>query len=157
MKSFIVYNSTTGEIVSLLNTSNISYTGIPEEEIMQQTILPQVGEGESLLEVPADIPDISLNYLDLTNMSLVQIPPSPGKGYLFNYVSKTWEPNIDMLSNIIMARRDELLGVTDWIIVRSMDTGEPVPDNVKSYRQALRNITQQAGYPTNVVWPSLAE
>jgi hypothetical protein len=49
------------------------------------------------------------------------------------------------------AKRDQLLKETDWV------SGEDVSQNIKDkwfpYRQALRDITSQEGWPMNIVWP----
>lgn len=49
--------------------------------------------------------------------------------------------------------RDRLLKQTDWWAVqdRTMSQAE------KDYRQALRDIPQQTGFPTNVAWPTKPE
>lgn len=46
--------------------------------------------------------------------------------------------------------RNDLLAETDWWATsdRTM-TAEQI-----AYRQALRDITDQAGYPDNVTWPT---
>lgn len=54
----------------------------------------------------------------------------------------------------VRARRDGLLQETDWIVAKSYERGEPVPSDWASYRQALRDITAQAGFPYSVVWPT---
>jgi len=33
------------------------------------------------------------------------------------------------------------------------DTGNPVPTEWQTYRQALRDITEQTGFPENIEWP----
>lgn len=47
-------------------------------------------------------------------------------------------------------RRDSLLSETDWWATsdRTMTAGQT------AYRQALRDITSQAGFPTNITWPT---
>jgi len=49
--------------------------------------------------------------------------------------------------------RDVLLTSTDWIVIKYLDIGDPVPQEWADYRQALRDITEQDGFPGNVVWP----
>lgn len=39
-------------------------------------------------------------------------------------------------------QRDILLYETDWIVTKYAELGQPVPDEWKTYRQALRDITQ---------------
>jgi hypothetical protein len=51
------------------------------------------------------------------------------------------------------SQRDSLLELTDWIVVKYLDIGDPVPQVWSDYRQALRDITEQSGFPGNVDWP----
>ena len=51
------------------------------------------------------------------------------------------------------AQRNDLLEETDWIVIKYLDIGEPVPQEWSDYRQALRDITEQDGFPGNVDWP----
>jgi len=55
----------------------------------------------------------------------------------------------------IDAMRTELLIQTDWYVIRQQETGESVPDNIITYRQELRDITMQPGYPWSVEWPNI--
>lgn len=55
----------------------------------------------------------------------------------------------------VRVQRDMLLAETDWYVIKSLETGNPVPANVLVYRQALRDITLQEGFPFDVVWPTL--
>jgi len=47
-------------------------------------------------------------------------------------------------------KRDRLLSDTDWMAL-SDNTMTP---EWATYRQALRDITDQTGFPNNVTWPS---
>lgn len=38
--------------------------------------------------------------------------------------------------------RDQLLKETDWVVVKYAETGSEIPSNWKTYRQQLRNITE---------------
>ena len=51
------------------------------------------------------------------------------------------------------ARRNKLLAESDWVVVRAADRGEPVPTDWQTYRQALRDVTDQPD-PFNIVWPT---
>ena len=53
----------------------------------------------------------------------------------------------------VRAQRDSLLGKSDWMATsdRTMSGGQV------AYRQALRDVTTQVGYPTDVIWPTLLE
>jgi hypothetical protein len=53
------------------------------------------------------------------------------------------------------AKRDRLLADSDWVTIRATDTGNPVPTEWQTYRQALRDITEQTGFPENIDWPEI--
>ena len=55
----------------------------------------------------------------------------------------------------VRSRRDQLLTKSDWMAVKSYETGEPIPTEWATYRQALRDITAQDGFPHNVIWPEV--
>lgn len=52
-------------------------------------------------------------------------------------------------------RRDALLADTDWLVTRAVELGEPVPAPWGSYRQALRDLTDQPGFPETINWPEV--
>jgi hypothetical protein len=54
----------------------------------------------------------------------------------------------------IRTRRDELLQESDWIVVKSYERGEAIPQEWLDYRQSLRDVTEQTGFPYSVVWPT---
>jgi len=55
------------------------------------------------------------------------------------------------------AKRDRLLTESDWVTIRATDTSTPAPTEWQTYRQALRDITEQTGFPENIDWPSKPE
>ena len=57
-------------------------------------------------------------------------------------------PEAEAASNIRMAR-DGRLQQTDWMALSDVT----MPPEMASYRQALRDVTLQAGFPYSVVWP----
>jgi len=50
--------------------------------------------------------------------------------------------------------RNKLLAETDWTQVADAPVDQAV---WATYRQALRNITAQAGFPNNITWPTKPE
>lgn len=54
----------------------------------------------------------------------------------------------------VRTKRDKLLAQCDWVVLRATEQGEPVPSAWLSYRQALRDITQQAD-PNAIEWPAI--
>lgn len=53
-------------------------------------------------------------------------------------------------------KRDALLKEADVLVYKAMDSDDDEKVKAaKAYRQALRNVPQQEGFPTSVVWPEL--
>jgi hypothetical protein len=49
--------------------------------------------------------------------------------------------------------RNSALTRCDWVITRAFEEGNPVPAAYLAYRQALRDLPSQAGFPYDYVWP----
>ena len=49
--------------------------------------------------------------------------------------------------------RDKLLADCDWVVVKALESGQTVPAAWATYRQALRDLPQQIGFPTTINWP----
>ena len=54
----------------------------------------------------------------------------------------------------VRAYRDDLLAKSDWRVIKSYERSENLPAAWELYRQALRDITSQEGFPFNVTWPT---
>ena len=55
---------------------------------------------------------------------------------------------------VVQKNRDTLLDASDWIVVKSLEAGVAVPSNWVTYRQALRDVPAQEGYPNTITWPN---
>ena len=53
----------------------------------------------------------------------------------------------------VRLERDRLLTETDWVITMHKELGTNIPTAWKTYRQALRDITTQEGFPNDITWP----
>lgn len=53
----------------------------------------------------------------------------------------------------VKTRRLQLLAVSDWTQNNDTPLSEEDVQKWKEYRQQLRDITDQEGYPFNIVWP----
>jgi hypothetical protein len=56
-------------------------------------------------------------------------------------------------AELARTERNLRLSECDWVVVKSAETGEAIPTEWTSYRQALRDVTAQEGFPNTVVWP----
>jgi hypothetical protein len=52
----------------------------------------------------------------------------------------------------VRAERSAKLAATDW--TQGADTPQAIKDKYAPYRQALRDVPAQAGFPNTVVWPT---
>ena len=53
----------------------------------------------------------------------------------------------------VRATRDAKLAATDWVVIKAVETSTVVPAETAATRQALRDITSQAGFPWTITWP----
>lgn len=109
------------------------------------------GAVENIIVVdPDNIPDWCSDWPEATEETQV------GGGYDGKSFSEPPEPPVDLekLAADIRAKRSQLLAASDWTQVADA----PV-DQVAwaTYRQALRDIPQQAGFPTDITWPTKPE
>lgn len=53
----------------------------------------------------------------------------------------------------IIQRRNILLSESDYLMMIDYPISDEKKQEIKAYRQALRDIPQQDGFPENIVWP----
>jgi hypothetical protein len=56
--------------------------------------------------------------------------------------------------NVLRPIRDEILFVTDWIVIKAKETGGTLSAGFKTWRQELRDLPEQSPFPTG--FPTLA-
>lgn len=61
--------------------------------------------------------------------------------------------NANFFGERVRKERDEALKISDIYVLRAYENGETVDAAVVAYRQALRDITTQEGFPHNVEFP----
>lgn len=54
----------------------------------------------------------------------------------------------------VRRERTERLATSDWMAIRASEGGTAVPSDWATYRQALRDISAQAGFPNSITWPT---
>lgn len=59
----------------------------------------------------------------------------------------------DTLAEEIREKRDKLLAQTDWTQMIDTALSKEEQERYKKYRQALRDIPEQEGFPYNIDWP----
>ena len=63
----------------------------------------------------------------------------------------------DALSAEVRSKRDKLLANTDWTQVDDAPISAEDKESMRQYRQKLRDITAQSGFPSAVEWPEKPE
>lgn len=85
--------------------------------------------------------------------------PQPTEEELAELVKLYWpEARVAVASFIARAQRNTFLTRADGMFGKAMDTGNM--DAVKAigaYRQALRDVTKQSGFPFDIQWPVAPE
>lgn len=96
--------------------------------------------------------------------------PTPAAGYVVEqeseptYADGVWTLNFttractqeesDVLANSIRMDRDSLLAQSDWTQVGDSPLSTADKEAWATYRQALRDITAQTGFPYQITWPT---
>jgi hypothetical protein len=73
------------------------------------------------------------------------------KGEVAEYVPPP-PPTTEELAAAARAERNALLAATDW--TQAADVPQATKDKWASYRQALRDVPAQSGFPASIVWPA---
>jgi len=131
LNDYAYYNKTTGliENVILLDSDDIG------------TLINFPPENYDIVDIPTggiagawSMCGIGWSYI---NGQFVE-PPEP-------------EQPLEQLAAAARSRRDSLLAQTDW--TQAADVPQATKDLWAPYRQALRDVPQQSGFPTEIVWP----
>jgi hypothetical protein len=110
-----------------------SIASIPQENAFE----------DGVLEVTDINPAEVLLTQYVANGILVAKPPEP--------------PNYDDAVNLAIPQRNELLAASDWTQIPNNPLTAEQQQAWAVYRQELRDITIQAGYPFNIIWPTQPE
>lgn len=77
----------------------------------------------------------------------------------FNITEEEYNPEDewtdDKWADMVRRKRDSMISGTDYYILPDYPSTPDGIEAVKQYRQDLRDITLQSGFPRNVQWPSL--
>jgi hypothetical protein len=57
----------------------------------------------------------------------------------------------------VRADRDKRIAKTDWMVIKHLELNENIPGVWEVYRQALRDVPAQAGFPWDVTFPNQPE
>jgi hypothetical protein len=84
----------------------------------------------------------------------VLMPPKPSEYCIFDYDTRQWfDPRTPETQwSIVRTERNKRLQRSDW--TQLPDVPLVTKEVWAAYRQALRDVPAQAGYPQEVVWPN---
>jgi len=134
----------------------------------------QTGEfGITLYQVRRAIPNVSIpeataeigpfkGYVSRTqpqvewNQDVKEAPPSNGvqQWKVVTAPAVEVQARIDARANQVRADRDLLLSASDWTQLPDALFTEAKVAEWRQYRQALRDITSQPGFPWTIQWPT---
>jgi len=89
-------------------------------------------------------------YVD--NGQLRDMPPQPSLAHDFDWTRKTWKLNAVLAAQQVRERRTRLLAASDWTQLPDVDLKTKMA--WATYRQVLRDLTEQPGFPATVQWPT---
>lgn len=64
---------------------------------------------------------------------------------------------VPLQASAVRAQRDKLLAATDWAVLPDSPLDGTSQTALKTYRQALRDVPQQDGFPNSISWPNMPE
>lgn len=70
-------------------------------------------------------------------------------------ITKPLEINLENLAASARIKRNRLLAESDWSVLVDAPLDEAAKTTFLQYRQALRDIPEQSGFPENIAWPIL--
>lgn len=81
---------------------------------------------------------------------------SPGPYYRWNFTASAWDyagPDLEQLAAAATARRDAALAQSDRTQLPDFPITTEKRAEWVNYRQELRNLPTQEGFPTSITWP----
>jgi hypothetical protein len=139
---YIIYKKDTGKISHTVN-GKFYPEYLPETDgYIELTDSEQISNFSTLT-----------HYVENGELKIAEDRPS--EDYTYNPEEHTWTRFRAEINHERVARtqRTQLLSDCDWIVTKYTERGEPVPEAWVTYRQALRDITDQEGFPENIEWP----
>jgi hypothetical protein len=91
------------------------------------------------------------NKYYVSQSQAIEFSPKPDNT-VWDWNQKQWVVSFDILNAEARRKRNKLLNESDW--TQLADINPDIKELWKPYRQALRDITNQPGYPLNIIWPT---
>jgi hypothetical protein len=130
---YTIYTISTGQIVGVVQSSNIEI---------------QLIDGQAYLDGAYNDTQF---YVE--NGLPIEIPEQPNNFSVFDYTTKSWVADPSLAIAYDSQKRLDLLYLSDWTQIPNNPLTTAQQEAWATYRQELRDIPEQSGYPFNVVWP----
>ena len=95
-----------------------------------------------------------------TDQVVAYQPPAPPDDDLqtwsWDTSRKRWvsTPTTAAIAIKVRAERGQRMASCDWVTLRSVRTGQPIPGDWLTYLQALADVPTQPGFPNSITWPT---
>lgn len=132
--NYTIYSQATGQILRIVQTNDID---------------SQIQTGEAYIDGSIDD---SAYYIE--NGAAIEIPTKPDQYAVFDYTTKQWIDNANLAIADVLQKRQRLLYASDWTQIPNGPLTTAQQAAWATYRQQLRDIPEQSGYPFNVIWPT---
>ena len=113
------------------------------------TVMANIRAGEFAIKVDGQIGD-PLDYF-VSKGKVESLPCRPAEWYDFDYDEGLWKANASRAAEIARRERSAMLAESDW--TQLPDAPLETKAAWAEYRQALRDITGQPGFPFEIEWP----
>jgi hypothetical protein len=131
---YVQYDQQTGQIYSSGSTSIESIEGVPGYLIVDGVI--------------------DNTMFKVQDNQIVALPLKPGVYYYYDYTTDQWVYDEQVNANIVTNQRNDLLYACDWTQIPNNPLTSEQQEAWAIYRQELRDVPSQPGFPANVIWPT---
>ena len=130
---YSTYDQTTGQILFTVTNS--------EDTIPENTLAGAYNDNE--------------HYYDITSQTVISKPKKPSNNHIWDITNKIWKLDTNKLAKSIRRQRNLLLESVDRVNpVWYASLSSEQQSELQTYRIALLNVPQQAGFPDTIEWPS---
>ena len=136
---YTIFNPITGQIQSTMSFSDVETANLNLD-------------GKSYIQGDYSSRDY---YIDQTQPVQLPAKPQDELEYHFDWAAKVWTIDQDRSMSTVRQQRNNLLSTVDrinpvWYASLTQDQQQ----ELVAYRQQLLDVPQQAGFPTDIVWPA---
>lgn len=139
---FVVYTPTDTSLPPWGNWVSVS-DDMTEDEIKENVIMSLPKFRWETAEVPA-----AKNLVNYSSTAIFQPASETATSVDPQPISK------EILEQMARAHRGQLLFASDWSVLSDVVLSDVKKAEYLAYRQALRDVPEQIGFPDNITWPT---